>query len=49
MLWFLSIILYGVPGIQESTSQWASALEARLEECAALIAQVDYTVAHPNY
>jgi len=35
--------------LKESASQWISALEAKLEECAALIAQVDYTVAHPNY
>ena len=35
--------------LKESAAQWASALEAKLEECAALIAQVEYTVAHPNY
>ncbi|MFZ2631417.1 MAG: hypothetical protein WA081_18740 [Desulfosalsimonadaceae bacterium] len=35
--------------LKEDAAKWVAALEAKAEECAALITQVDYTVAHPNY
>ena len=35
--------------LREEAVQWASGLEAKRQECDALIAQLDYTVAHPNY
>ncbi|MDO9264022.1 MAG: hypothetical protein Q7U02_08645 [Desulfosalsimonadaceae bacterium] len=34
--------------LKEDAAGWVAALEAKAEECAALIAQADYTVAHPN-
>jgi len=35
--------------LREEAVRWAAALEAKRQECDALIAQLDYTVAHPNY
>ncbi len=35
--------------LREEAVQWASGLAARQQECDALITQLDYTLAHPNY
>ncbi|MFZ2633921.1 MAG: hypothetical protein WA081_02615 [Desulfosalsimonadaceae bacterium] len=35
--------------LREEALQWAAGLEAKRRECDALIAKLDYTLAHPNY